>query len=1018
MREISQAGIIRYLSIMNNGEIDFFLGSGASTQAGIPTGSTMVWDFKRQLYCTEKEVSVDLFKDLYADAAKKTLQNHFDSQGRHPVFGSPDEYAHYFELCYSTATAREHYIQRKVSDVLPSIGHLCLGDFFIFKKVVNVWTTNFDELIEAGIKTLAPQHSFNVYSSANQTVAPKNVLSSVIKLHGDYRYDHIKNTSKELQELETSMGQVFSESLYNKGLVVIGYSGSDESIMNILETRITSTNFLKYGLIWVIPEGVQMSARLCTLMRKACQVSENSCIVQIQSFDEFMHSIYTSLNMNNDIIENQWKDYTHRKLPIYFQAMPDVYFTKLNAFISMEFPSCMVFDTDITSWQQLRETIGDNEIIVALYASKIYCFDEVDEMKRVFQAHIKSAIEIERISDRILYHNDSIYIGLLYSLIKKVLINEYKLIEFHRNSYFDASAYNKDNELHCLIYEAVEISLSVYNGSIYCNMIPTVYITDFDNRPFERLDNQIKTNSIISKIYNTRYNEKLKKWNQLLKREGRLSFSYKGFELTFYGVPFSCGGASRDQSWPTKTLYRFSEPEMRFSVTDYEKKSINQLKGISRYAPIDCSYYTKQTQRSSIELAVISPKEQIRKLLNHLTKLNRPIALRNPRDGFLTQYSGFEAVFKRGLLVPTENDTEKVFLYPINSIEHMNEHDYSNFLKRYIDRLSGQNNYNIVVIYIPANFLRFRENALTEFNLHDAIKLYATDKSVKVQFIEERSIDYFDQCKVMWGLSTSLYAKAAGVLWQPIIMNEDTAYVGISYALSRNRGTCIGCSQLFDSTGTGIRMLLRKINDPGYWGVNPYMKCDEAMSMMSSLRDQYYKSNPTSLLKRVVVHKTTPFTHDEIKGFTQALNGIDNVELIQIQEYSTWRAIRYDTTDYSSNPASYAIHRGAAVPLDDESFLLWTHGCIQHDELSGSRFNYYKGGRGIPSPLLVKRFYGKSSGDELADEILMLSKMNWNSGDSLYKQLPVTLDFAKVLSRMSKQDEAIYNRPYDFRYFM
>ncbi len=32
--------------------------------------------------------------------------------------------------------------------------------------------------------------------------------------------------------------------------------------------------------------------------------------------------------------------------------------------------------------------------------------------------------------------------------------------------------------------------------------------------------------------------------------------------------------------------------------------------------------------------------------------------------------------------------------------------------------------------------------------------------------------------------------------------------------------------------------------------------------------------------------------------------------------------------------------------------------------------------------------------------------------------LPVTLDFAKVLSRMSKQNEAIYNKAYDFRYFM
>lgn len=117
----------------------------------------------------------------------------------------------------------------------------------------------------------------------------------------------------------------------------------------------------------------------------------------------------------------------------------------------------------------------------------------------------------------------------------------------------------------------------------------------------------------------------------------------------------------------------------------------------------------------------------------------------------------------------------------------MTEIDYLNFLKRNIDRLASQNNFDIAVIYIPTAFSRFRENHATDFNLHDAIKLYATDKSVKVQFIEERSIDYYDQCKVMWGLSTSIYAKASGVLWQPVIMSKETAFVGISYAISKKK---------------------------------------------------------------------------------------------------------------------------------------------------------------------------------------------------------------------------------------
>ena len=112
------------------------------------------------------------------------------------------------------------------------------------------------------------------------------------------------------------------------------------------------------------------------------------------------------------------------------------------------------------------------------------------------------------------------------------------------------------------------------------------------------------------------------------------------------------------------------------------------------------------------------------------------------------------------------------------------------------------------------------------------------------------------------------------------------------------------------------------------------------------------------------------------------------------------------------------MKRGVAIRISDDSFLLWSHGCVLHDSLSGLNKDYYKNGRGIPTPLLVKKFYGQGDADTIANEILMLTKMNWNSGDSLYKVLPVTLDFAKVLSRMSKQEEAVYDKAYDFRFFM
>ena len=54
----------------------------------------------------------------------------------------------------------------------------------------------------------------------------------------------------------------------------------------------------------------------------------------------------------------------------------------------------------------------------------------------------------------------------------------------------------------------------------------------------------------------------------------------------------------------------------------------------------------------------------------------------------------------------------------------------------------------------------------------------------------------------------------------------------------------------------------------------------------------------------------------------------------------------------------------------------------------------------------------------ILNEIFILTKMKWNSGDILYKVLPVAWDFAKVLSIMFKQNQAIYDKAYHFRYFM
>lgn len=88
-----------------------------------------------------------------------------------------------------------------------------------------------------------------------------------------------------------------------------------------------------------------------------------------------------------------------------------------------------------------------------------------------------------------------------------------------------------------------------------------------------------------------------------------------------------------------------------------------------------------------------------------------------------------------------------------------------------------------------------------------------------------------------------------------------------------------------------MRPHLKELYDPKVIGKNPYMRSSDAFKIVSDLRNTYSKFVTTEKLERVVIHKTTPFMKNEICGINQALTGIENVELIQIQEFTHWRAL-------------------------------------------------------------------------------------------------------------------------------
>lgn len=1009
MRTIDINTFVNSFKIKPNKSMTFLLGAGASVSSNIPSGNQMVWDFKRSLYCAAKNLRTNVYGDMSKETVQKEIQSYFDRQEGYPELWSIEEYSFYFEKCYPLRRDREYYIQEMVRDTKPALGYLCMGELIINGKIELVSTTNFDDLVQAGVHTIDAGTSIKTISSAVSNSVGFSLnegFPNIIKLHGDYLFDKLKNTEAELQKLEEKISNLWKEGIKEGGLIVIGYAGNDNSVMTVLEELIESGE-IKKGVYWCQPKGSPLSSRASKLMEKACKLNEQSAVVDIDDFDGVMYRLYLSMNLENSQIDALWKSADKKQDILYDGVGKHNAVAVTNALPALQYPrKCYVFNSSIASWKDLKETVDDTCVAV-LYKGRVWALGSKTGILNAFANRIIGELEELDIPTYMMKLEYSDIMGMFYSIIEKQLTKS-SLVSYGKHKYYDTNSKHLKDGFY--IYDALKISLSFADNNVILNILPTIHVLNLNGTELGRFEYQSIVNREISVQYNKSMNEKIDRWIEKISYRGKLLFELGNAVLEFNTTRLTFSGTGN-----LDKCYQAQEPQLVFDYAMDTCSAVNQLKGLINYGPIE-SYSNR-----SIRLAVLSPKECANDIWQHLNKLNKQFvtALRQ-EAAFLPEYTGFLSVFRCGLDIPNGDDTIRFKGYRLEKVINLDIKEYFNGICRYVDFFEkNRQDFDVLVIYIPKQLERMRElkNDMEYFDLHDSLKIYCAGKGIVSQIIEERSVHTKnDMAKIIWGLSTAIYTKAIGKLWKPKIVKYDTAYIGLSYVQSvkETEKISIGCSQLFDSEGNGMKLYLRPLKNPQIIQKNPFMRSEDACRLMSNLKKIYDESVPLHKLNRIVIHKTTHFTKEEMDGITKGLVGIDNIELLQIQEFTTWRAIRFQ----NDNVAPFPIQRGTVIPLDKDEFLIWTHGSVQHDELAGRNMNYYKNGRGIPSPLLVRRFMGKSTAEELVNEILMLTKMNWNSGDGLYKILPVTLDFAKTLSRVAKQDLVVYDKPYDFRYFM
>jgi len=455
-----------------------------------------------------------------------------------------------------------------------------------------------------------------------------------------------------------------------------------------------------------------------------------------------------------------------------------------------------------------------------------------------------------------------------------------------------------------------------------------------------------------------------------------------------------------------------TEPKLLFGNNG---SGIHPLQGLIDYGPFSKSNMLSQFP-DSIRIAAILPAgsyASLSKLVKELNTTQYP----KERKKYLKNFPGFKSLFG----VPLElnalngcielNDNE--LFEASGNISH---HALADKLGNAVRAMAARRlEYDVLFILLPERWSSGFSCKEENFDLHDFLKAQTATHSIPSQVVRESSaLNYFCRCSVAWRMSIATYVKAGGIPWKLQEVNEDTAFIGLSYSVLFNEGTgkydfITCCSQVFDADGTGLEFIAYETDEIAHQrGDNPFLSRSEMRKVMARSISLYQRRHCGRIPKRVIVHKTTHFTKDEVDGCFDAFHSDTKVDLLQVVQQVDWRGVNV----YSKgNIGGYPVKRGSVVQLDHDQILLWTQGVV------GLNGPFYKEGKGIPEPLRIVRHAGDGNWLDNAQAILGLTKMDWNH-DGLYKRLPITLGYASTLATTIKRMGSLQNRPYEFRFFM
>ncbi|WP_234191828.1 SIR2 family protein [Pseudacidovorax sp. NFM-22] len=258
------------------------MGAGCSITSGIRSAAELVKTWREQS-CSEYGMQLPANEEEQKEFLRGKASEWYDVN---------KEYSSLFERRFDLQRQRRVFVESEVAGKLPSIGYAYLTSLVDDRYFNTIFTTNFDDLVNEAFYLFSTERPIVcAHDSSINSVTVTSSRPKVIKLHGDYLFDDLKSTLRETESLEQNMKAKLAEFSKDHGLIVIGYSGSDRSIMDNLQTLLRNDEYLKSGIYWCMREDADVPEELRKLLFR-----DRVYYVKIGGFDELMAELYASFN--------------------------------------------------------------------------------------------------------------------------------------------------------------------------------------------------------------------------------------------------------------------------------------------------------------------------------------------------------------------------------------------------------------------------------------------------------------------------------------------------------------------------------------------------------------------------------------------------------------------------------------------------------------------------------------------------------------------------------------------------